>query len=303
MGSFLLKEEELEEEEVSNVSGVESFMHSDPKYSHTRRITIISTAIITTVLAITAFLLKPSPTPQQILIIPENTTTTESVVEQKEKHEDKKIYSYLQNIDVKKRSKYSLIDNERAISKKAQLQVGENSEFSENQDDLQNVNNPTKIEHRDNSSLTSQEKSSLEKIDDLIKSLVSKPSHASSRPNVQGTAHTQRPTNIGTQAPSTTSDKTFNQNIDKFIELDNGMYRIKLGTFETHSQAMSTVNKLYSSPALKAYIVDVPYYIIAVDDEIGTISYKVLLGNFKNKASVIELAQTMLSLMKNADSI
>lgn len=363
MGSFLLKEEEIEDEEPKKATSIESFIHleQNPIRVSNVKVIVISTAAVVA-LVISAFIIfRSAPAPQPIVIIPEDTNVKERIVENREKHEDKKIYTYLQTID-----------NERiaasSLERKAPHDINEDSvdEIDTEFDKLDN-RGPVKAElgsalatdvaktnavntKADTSSipesglivsekndLTKQEKSSLEKIDDLIKSLVdrsteitkvsdgsNKESYVESqqerRPEVRSEVQPQVrvPQPVAQEARQEFTARTVdtqvnnerpvaptfdNARLEQFVEKSGGAYRINLGTFETHSDAMKTVTKLHNDKTAGEYMKKIPYYIIAVDDEIGVVSYKVLLGGFKLKGQAIELAKAILTLFSNASHL
>lgn len=363
MGSFLLKEEEIEDEEPKKATSIESFIHleQNPVRVSNVKVIVISTAAVVALLISAFIIFRSAPAPQPIVIIPEDTNVKERIVENREKHEDKKIYTYLQTID-NERIAASSFDRKTAPSAGDDSIDEIDTEFDklDNSGRVQadpdgalatdnaktNVLN-TKAEDPRNADdslivagkndLTKQEQSSLEKIDDLIKSLVDRSAETTkfsdgnnkgsdvqtqpeARPEVRsetltkaqyvtqpeaqmGVPQVNRANSVPVSNVRPATQMFDNAKLEQFIERSGGAYRINLGTFETHSDAMKSITKLHNDKTAGEYMKKIPYYIIAVDDEIGVVSYKVLLGGFKLKEQAIELARAILTLFSNASHL
>lgn len=292
MGSFLIKEEEIlneEEHEKHEVSGIEDFIHSEKSGFINSNVKAISVSVAVLVTIITAFLIffKSPSAPQPILIIPENTSLKETVLENKEKYEDKKIYNYLQNLDNEKSVNYHILKEESTVSKANRNKVMTNEDETDKETVVIKDKNVQDLSEDLPKGLTSQEKRSLEKIDDLIKSFVTKS---------QGGSQEGKKSQIDVADANSLKQKPLNnRSVGSFIEHSGGFYRVNLGIFETHHEAQALITKLHNHPAIGEYIKDIPYYIIAIDDEIGAVSYKVLLGSFKSKDLAGNLAKTIMS--------
>lgn len=288
MGSFLLKEEELSgDDETHKVSDIKSFIHqSATSSSGSAKLIIVSVAVALTTMTLAFILFRTPTTPQPIVVIPENNSPKEEIVTNIEKHEDKKIYNYLQKIDNAKPANYRVINDEVTVLE-SNKRLAREAPTTDAHESLPAVDQPQP-----------RDATSLEKIDDIIKSLVDKqvkPAMVNEPESLTSPASEGHIAEAPTQEPETLD-------LSAFIEHDHGTYRVKLGTFGTHSNALSVVTKLYEDSALSEHLKNIPYYIMAVDDEVGNVSYKVLIGNFKTEQNAFQLAKTIVNLA-HADPI
>lgn len=295
MGFFLLKEEELEEDSKPEklASSISDFVHSASKTNlHSTKIVFISASLLVTCAITAFFIFKSSEQPGPVVVIPENNSIKEKIVEKKEKYEDKQIYTYLQNVDNESiKKEYNLVNEDYIVSNDSKKKILEN-------------NNANKIVDSEEN-LIKQERQSLAKIDDLIQSVIETQKKHNPTNNVEDNfgdnslndkTYKRKVIESNEEQLKQNNNKKINSvnEIAKFIEFDGGFYRVNLGTFETHAEARSTLKQFYKDHEDNTDLSNMPYYIISVDNEVDVVNYKVLLGNFKSKDDAIKFAQSLL---------
>lgn len=268
-------------------------MHSASKTNlHSTKIVFISASLLVTCAITAFFIFKSSEQPGPVVVIPENNSIKEKIVEKKEKYEDKQIYTYLQNVDNESiKKEYNLVNEDYIVSNDSKKKILEN-------------NNANKIVDSEEN-LIKQERQSLAKIDDLIQSVIETQKKHNPTNNVEDNfgdnslndkTYKRKVIESNEEQLKQNNNKKINSvnEIAKFIEFDGGFYRVNLGTFETHAEARSTLKQFYKDHEDNTDLSNMPYYIISVDNEVDVVNYKVLLGNFKSKDDAIKFAQSLL---------